>query len=176
MLEKLLADLKALWLERRRDVATRHKRSLPLADYVVDRWEKATELGFGEGTSVYDSVLVIGDVTVGRDTWIGPFVILDGSGGLAIGSNCSIAAGVHLYSHDTVQWATSGGTAPYEYAPTVVGDNCYIGPHTVIAKGVRIGKGCVVGANSLVVADIPEGSKAAGNPCRVVGRVAPDKE
>ena len=173
MLEGLLRDLRALWLARRREVHTRHWRSLPLADYVVDRWEKARELGFGEGTSIYDSVLVLGDVQVGRDTWIGPFVVLDGSGGLTIGSNCSISAGVQVYSHDTVRWAISGGQTAAERAPTVIGDNCYIGPNTVVAKGVRIGDGCVVGAGSLVLHSLPDGSKAYGTPCRVVGQASP---
>jgi acetyltransferase-like isoleucine patch superfamily enzyme len=173
MLERLLHDLKALWRERQHAVAQRYRRTLPFGDYVVDRWEKAKELGFGAGASIYDSVLVLGDVQVGRDTWIGPFVVLDGSGGLAIGSHCSISAGVQIYSHDTVQWALSGGSAPYEYAPTSIGDNCYIGPSTIIVKGVRIGRGCRVGANSLVLADIPDGSIAHGTPCRVVGQVAP---
>lgn len=167
--EVLLRALRAFWLERRREVHARFKRSLPFADYVVDRWEKAKELGFGEGTSVYDSVLVLGEVTVGRDTWIGPFVVLDGSGGLQIGSNCSISAGVQVYTHDTVEWALSGGKAPAERAPTRIGDKCYIGPNTVIAKGVTIGNGCVIGASSLVLHDIPAGSKAFGTPCRVVG-------
>jgi acetyltransferase-like isoleucine patch superfamily enzyme len=171
MLERLLQDLKALWLQRHRDVAQRYRRALPLGDYVVDRWEKAKELGFGEGTSIYDSVLVFGDVQVGRNTWIGPFVVLDGSGGLSIGSNCSISAGVQIYSHDTVEWALSGGQATYTHAPTAIGDNCYVGPCVVIAKGVRIGNRCRVGANSLVLADIPEGSLAHGTPCRVVGQV-----
>lgn len=171
MLEKLLQDLKALWLERRRAVASQHRRSLPLADYVVDRWEKARELGFGEGTSIYDSVLVLGEVNVGRNTWIGPFVVLDGSGGLSIGSNCSISAGVQIYSHDSIRWAVSGGVAPYAHAPTTIGDNCYIGPNTVVAKGVQIGSGCIVGANSLVLSDIPAKSKAYGTPCRVTGEV-----
>jgi acetyltransferase-like isoleucine patch superfamily enzyme len=169
MLEQLLSDLKALWLERRRAVAARWNRSLPLADYVVDRWEKARELGFGSGSSCYDSVLVFGEVGVGENTWVGPFVILDGSGGLTIGSHCSIAAGVHVYSHDTVQWAISGGAAPHERAPTRIGDNCYIGPHAVIAKGVQIGAGCVIGAHSLVLEDVPAGSTAVGTPARVVG-------
>jgi acetyltransferase-like isoleucine patch superfamily enzyme len=174
MLETLLSDLKALWRQRRREVDTRFKRSLPLADYVVDRWEKASELGFGEGSSVYDSVLVLGDVKVGANTWIGPFVVLDGSGCLTIGSNCSISAGVQIYSHDTVEWAVSGGAAPATHAPTSIGDNCYIGPNVVIAKGVSIGNGCIVGANSLVLTDIAAGSKAFGTPCRIVGRaVAP---
>ena len=174
MLERLLHDLKALWLQRQVDVAQSYQRSLPFADYVVDRWEKARQLGFGEGSTVYDSVLVLGDVRVGRNTWIGPFVVLDGSGGLSIGSHCSISAGVQIYSHDTVDWALSGGKAAYTHAPTSVGDNCYIGPCAVIAQGVHIGNRCRVGANSLVLADIPEGSLAHGTPCRVIGHVEGD--
>ncbi len=159
--------LEKLWVKRRRKFADRWQRTLPFADYIVDRWEKAKALGFGEGASVYDIVLVFGDVQVGPKTWIGPFVILDGSGGLRIGSNCSISAGVQIYSHDSVKWATSGGEAPYEYARTVIGNNCYVGPNTIIAKGVAIGDGCVIGANSLVLHDIPAGSKAYGTPCRI---------
>jgi acetyltransferase-like isoleucine patch superfamily enzyme len=169
MIDSLLRDLKALWLARRREVDGRYKRTLPFGDYVVDRWEKARELGFGEGTSIYDSALVLGDVKVGRDTWIGPFVVLDGSGGLVIGSHCSISAGVQIYTHDTVRRAVSGGQAPIERRPTVIGSNCYLGPQTVVAKGVHIGDGCVIGANSLVLHDLPAGSKAYGTPCRVVG-------
>lgn len=171
MAESLLQQLKSLWLERTRDVQAKFRRSLPLADYVVDRWEKARELGFGERTSIYDSTLVLGDVKVGSDTWIGPFVVLDGSGGLTIGSHCSISAGVQVYSHDTVAWAVSGGEAPYRHAPTVIGDRCYIGPQTVVAMGVRIGEGSIIGARSLVLQDIPPHSKAYGTPCRVVGTV-----
>jgi acetyltransferase-like isoleucine patch superfamily enzyme len=171
MLERLLQDLKSLWLQRHREVAQRYRRALPFGDYVVDRWEKARELGFGEGTSIYDSVVVLGDVHVGHNTWIGPCVVLDGSGGLAIGSHCSISAGAQIYSHDTVDWALSGGVAPYVYAATTIGDNCYIGPNAVIVKGVRIGNRCRIGANSLVLADIPDGSIAHGTPCRVVGQV-----
>jgi acetyltransferase-like isoleucine patch superfamily enzyme len=172
MFDDLLASLRALWLARRREVDNRHRRSLPLADYVVDRWDKARELGFGEGTSIYDSVLVIGDVQIGSNTWIGPFVVLDGSGGLNIGSNCSISAGVQVYSHDTVNWAVTGALEGPQRAPTLIGNNCYIGPNTVVAKGVTIGDGCIVGANSLVLHDIPAGSKAFGTPCRVTGPVA----
>lgn len=89
----LLSELKNLWLARRREVTEKFNRTLPFADYIVDRWEKARELGFGEGASIYDSSLVLGDVKVGHDTWIGPFfTVLDGSGsGLTIGSHCSMS-------------------------------------------------------------------------------------
>jgi acetyltransferase-like isoleucine patch superfamily enzyme len=161
---------KITFLWKRLSEYTRKKwnRVLPFGDYFVDRWEKARMLGFGEGTSIYDSSLVIGDVNVGKNTWIGPFTLLDGSGGgLEIGNNCSISAGVQIYTHDSVSWAISGGKAPKDTAPTKVGSNCYIGPNVIIAKGVTIGDGCIIGANSLVLVDIPMNTKAFGTPCRV---------
>jgi acetyltransferase-like isoleucine patch superfamily enzyme len=134
---------------------------------VTDRWQNAKEYGFEEGSSCYDNVLIIGDVRVGKNTWIGPNVILDGSGGgLRIGANCTICAGVQIYTHDTVQWALSGGTKPYEHAPTRIGDCCFIGPNTVIAKGVTIGDRVAVGALSFVKDDIPSDSRAWGVPAR----------
>lgn len=166
----LLEQLQHFWRTRRREVDARFKRTLPLADYVVDRWEKARELGFGEGASIYDSSLVFGEVKVGAHTWIGPFTVLDGSGGtLEIGAHCSISAGVQIYTHDTVARSLSGGQVPIVTAPTRIGSNCYIGPNVVIAKGVTIGDGVVIGANSLVLKDIPSGCKAFGTPCRIVG-------
>lgn len=134
----------------------------------MDRWEKAQMLGFGEGTSIYDSSVVIGDVRVGSNTWIGPFTVLDGSGGgLSIGDNCSISAGVQIYTHDTVSRALSGGMDPICQAPTWVGSNCYFGPNAIISKGVKIGNGCVIGANSFVNCDVPDGYRAYGTPARV---------
>lgn len=156
---------------RRAEVEELWNRNLPFGDYVSDRWERAKAMGCGEGSSIYDSCVVIGEVSVGQHVWIGPFTMLDGSGGLQIGDYCSISAGVQIYSHDSVHWAVSGGVAPYEYAAVKIGSRCYIGPNTVIARGVTIGDGCIIGANSLVLSDIPAGSKAFGTPCRIVGGV-----
>ncbi len=147
----------------------KYNRVLPVTELLTDRWEKASYLGFGKGTSIYDSSLVFGEVTVGEETWVGPHTILDGSGGLTIGSYCSISAGVQIYTHDTVNWATSGGNAKYEYAPTHIGDRCYIGPNTIIAKGVTLKNGTVVGANSFVNQSFEEGVKIAGSPARIIG-------
>ena len=156
------------WKTRHGEVMRDFHRSLPFGEYVVDRWEKAKMLGFGEGTSIYDSSVVIGDVSVGANTWIGPFTVLDGSGGgLSIGDNCSISAGVQIYTHDTVKRALSGGVDPICQLPTRVGSNCYFGPNAIISKGVNIGNGCVIGANSLVNCDVPDGFRAYGSPARV---------
>jgi acetyltransferase-like isoleucine patch superfamily enzyme len=167
----LLAKLRELFAYERRIVRERWKRSLPLADYVVDRWSKARELNFGEGSSIYDSALVLGNVKVGCHTWIGPFTVLDGSGDIEIGDYCSISAGVQIYSHDTVGWSTSGGKQSAVHASVKIGSRCYIGPSVIIGKGVTIGDGSVVGANSFVNSDIPSGTKAWGTPARIQGLV-----
>lgn len=164
-------QLREMYVSLRREMTEKWQRCLPLAEMLSDRWEKAAYLGFGAGSSIYDSSYVYGDVQVGMDTWVGPNTILDGSGGLVIGDHCSISAGVQIYTHDSVDWATSGGKAGITRQPVVIGSYCYIGPNTIIAKGVTIGDGCVIGAMSLVLSDIPAGSKAWGNPAKVTGTV-----
>ena len=160
--------IKKLFHKLRESVQKEYNRVLPFGDYFSDRWEKARFLGFGNGTSIYDSSLIIGNVKVGENTWIGPYTILDGSGNLEIGSNCSISAGVQIYSHDSVKWAISGGKEEYEYHKTKIGDNCYVGPNVIIAKGVEIGSGCIIGANSFVNKSFPENVKLAGNPAKLI--------
>ncbi|ABE74402.1 acyltransferase [Psychrobacter cryohalolentis] len=165
----LLKELKELFFLRTTYYLKKYNRSLPFGDMIVDRWDKAKLLGFGEGTSIYDSSIVLGEVKVGKDTWIGPNTILDGSGGgLIIGSNCSISAGVQIYTHDTVRKSLSGGKADIDKASTRIGSDCYLGPNTIIVKGVKIGDRVVVGANSLVLKDIPSDCKVFGSPAVII--------
>jgi acetyltransferase-like isoleucine patch superfamily enzyme len=171
-LAELLEELKALLSHEQLSVQQQWKRCLPFADYIVDRWSKAQFLGFGEGSSIYDSSVVLGDVSVGRNTWIGPFTVLDGSGRLVIGDFCSISAGTQIYTHDTVLWAVTGGLQSSEYASVCIGDRCYIGPNVIIAKGVSIGEGCVIGANSFVNSNVPPNCKVWGSPARIQGTVS----
>ena len=157
------------WL--RKGMRQKWKRDLPFEEMIFDRWERAGSLGFGEGTSIYHNSYVYGDVAVGKNTWIGPYTLLDGSGSLTIGDYCSISAGVHIYTHDTVKWALSGGKAEYERAPVRIGNCCHIGARTVIAKGVTIGDHCVIGACSFVNHDIHSRTIAVGTPCKPAGDV-----
>ena len=150
----------------------RWNRSLPFAEEIGDRWERAKSLGFGNDSSIYDSSVVLGSVTVGQHTWIGPNTILDGSGGLSIGSFCSISAGVQIYTHDSILWAISGGQYPCANDGVVIEDRCYIAPNTVITKGVTIGMGSIVGAMSLVKENVPISTFVAGVPARVKGKVS----
>ena len=164
--------LQAARAARAAELKARFDRDLPLGDAMFDRWERAKRLGFGEGSSIYDSALVYGDVKVGENTWVGPYTLLDGTGGgLTIGSWCSISTGVHVYSHDTVLRAVSGGKLPAREAPVIIGDCVYIGGQCIITAGVTIGERCVIGANSLVIRDVPAATIVGGTPARPIGRV-----
>jgi acetyltransferase-like isoleucine patch superfamily enzyme len=164
-------ELRAAHRAAAEELRERWDRDLPFDELVSDRWERAERLGFGEGASIYGSAYVYGEVRVGARTWVGPFVILDGSGGLTIGENCSISAGVQVYTHDTVQWALTNGAAESVRAPTSIGNCCFIGPRATIVHGVTIGDNSVVGAHSFVDRDVPARAIAVGTPARIVGHV-----
>jgi acetyltransferase-like isoleucine patch superfamily enzyme len=169
---ELLDVLRSLQRTLQAEKLKQFKRRVSLGDLITDRWKNAREYGFGEGSSCYDNVLILGDVKVGRHTWIGPNVILDGSGAvLSIGSYCSISAGVQIYTHQTVRRTVTGGQEPIERDCTSVGDRVYIGPNSVIAMGVAIGESAIIGAMSYVNSDVPPRKMAWGCPARIVGDV-----
>lgn len=165
-------------IEQKRDqVKMDWNRVLPSNELLFDRWEKAKYIGAGEGSSIYDSCLILGDVKIGSNSWVGPFTVLDGSGGgLTIGDYCSISSGVQIYTHDSVMWSLSGGSLPKVTKATSIGDNCYIAPMSIIAMGVSIGKCCIIGANSFVNKSFPDYSIIAGTPAKKIGEVCMDEE
>lgn len=148
-------EIRDLLMNLRQSMREQFDRHLPIQDLLFDRWETAEFNGFGKGSSCYNNVLIIGDVSVGKNTWIGPNVVLDGSGGLQIGDYVSVSAGVQIYTHDTVNWSTSMGVAEISRMPTKIGNGVYLGPNSVIQQGVSIGDRAVVGAMSFVNKDVP---------------------
>jgi acetyltransferase-like isoleucine patch superfamily enzyme len=174
-IQTLVELLRRAHLETDEELRLRFNRSLPFADGLFDRWERAKRLGFGEGASIYNSALVYGEVEVGEHTWIGPYTIVDGSGGLvSIGSYCSISGGVHIYTHDTVLWALSGGRLRKRTGTVRIGDRCYIASQCVIAPNVTIGQQCLVAANSFVNRDVPDSTIVGGTPAKPLGKVVID--
>src|SRR4030095_5352787 len=116
MEETFIRQIKDTYNALRNQMKLKFNRHVSFGDLFTDRWETSRHYGFGEGTSCYDNVLILGNVVVGRNTWIGPNVILDGSGGLEIGDYCSISAGVQIYTHNTVRWSGSLGEEEVERA------------------------------------------------------------
>lgn len=169
--EAFAALLYGTYVARDAEMRAGWKRSLPFGDTMFDRWDRAERLGFGKGTSIYQSAHVFGDVSIGENVWVGPWVMLDGSGGLKIGDFVSISAGVQIYTHDTVHWALSGGELPARKGNVEIGSQVYIGCQSIIARGVSIGDRSVIAANSLVLDDVPDSCIFGGSPAKKIGKV-----
>lgn len=174
-MSRMRQELIALREELEIEMRSRWDRSLPFADSLFDRWDRARRLGFGEESSVYDSAVFFGDVSVGAHTWIGPCAILDGSGAnLVVGDYCDISAGVQIWTHGTELRCVSLGEVPASSAAVNIGTGTYIGSQSIVLPGVGIGSRCIVGANSLVKMDVPDRSVVAGSPARMIGQVVGD--
>lgn len=93
-----------------------------------------------------------------------------------IGPNVTIVTPVHpmLACERISLLCADGQRRRLCYAkPVNIGAGCWICAGATILPGVNIGEGCVIGAGSVVTRDIPEGTFAAGNPCRVIRRLGP---
>lgn len=167
---QLLQELNILKSELQEYTWKTYGRVNPFNEDLADDW-KAKGAKWGTNITVYDSTTILGEITIGDNTWIGPFCSIDGTGNLSIGSHCSISAGTHIQTHDTVKWALSGGKHPYEYRSVTIGNNCFIGVNSVITAGVNIGNHCVIGAGAVVTKSIPDYSIAVGVPAKIVGKV-----
>ncbi|WP_019551923.1 acyltransferase [Propionispira raffinosivorans] len=53
---------------------------------------------------------------------------------------------------------------------TVIGDYCFVGMGTKVMPGTKLGKNCIVGANSVVMGEFPDYSVLAGSPARIIKR------
>ncbi len=113
----------------------------------------------GERVRIFDPPTTILDATR-------PFL-------LKIGDDVQITSGVTVLTHG-YDWSVLKGVygdVLGSAGEVVIGNNCFIGMHTTILKGVHIGDNCIIGANSLVNKDIPSGYVAAGNPAKPIMKV-----
>jgi acetyltransferase-like isoleucine patch superfamily enzyme len=147
-------------------------RVLPTGELLFNRFDKARYLNTGEDSSIYDSSIIMGDVKIGKNVWIGPNTILEGlNAPLVIGDYVSISAGVLIYTHDSTKHYVSGGKAPFLQGAVTIGSNTVIGSMAMIGCGVTIGNHCVIGALSMVTSNVPDYSIFGGIPAKSIGRV-----
>jgi acetyltransferase-like isoleucine patch superfamily enzyme len=87
-----------------------------------------------------------------------------------IGDNVLIGAHCHIYDTDFHHSDPNNRLNKYNIPtrPIIIEDNVFIGFNCFISKGVTIGENSVIGANSVVLNDIPKNSIALGNPCKVI--------
>lgn len=157
-----------------------------------------SNVGFGAGSNIVipkGSKLILGkNVYIGRNVEIGPAqtIVIDDFtsiqdrctilGNLKIGrycvfaSNINISSGQHYFElnpfinikDQDLNVTTNESLLKDHHKEVIVEDDCWIGTNVFFKNGLKIGKGSIIGANSVVTKSIPPYSIVAGIPARVL--------
>lgn len=122
-----------------------------------------------EGVSIGDNAVIMMGAVINIGVKIGSGTMIDMGavlgGRVEVGKNCHVGAGTVL----------AGVIEPPSAQPVIVEDDVLIGANAVVLEGVRIGKGAVIGAGSIVTKDVPSNAVVVGNPAKIVKEIKDDK-
>ncbi len=144
----------------------------PLAD--------VAESYIGEGTKVWQFVVILKGARIGRDCNICAQTLLEGD--VIIGDRVTVKSGVQLWDGTRVEDDVFIGPNatftndtyprskqyPDEFSGIRICKNASIGANATILPGVTIGKDAMVGAGAVVTQDVPPKAVVVGNPARII--------
>jgi acetyltransferase-like isoleucine patch superfamily enzyme len=132
-------------------------------------------ISLGDGAIVSRSCVIqgkTGPVMIGNRADIGCNCIFSSVSGIEIGQSTLIAGHCYIgggrYRSDRLEIPMMD-QGMYSEGPVILGDDVWLGAGVIVLDGVRIGKGSIIGAGSVVTREIPEYSVAVGVPARVIG-------
>jgi acetyltransferase-like isoleucine patch superfamily enzyme len=125
-----------------------------------------------EWVTISDGVIIStygGTIEIGEYAYIGPYCVLYGHGGLTIGRNTMIGAHTVVIpaNHGFARIDVPMSEQPLTREGIQIDDDVWIGAGCSVLDGVRIGRGAVVGAGSVVTKDVEPYGVALGVPARV---------
>lgn len=155
--------------------------------------EVATSAEVGRGTRIWMLVQVREDARIGAECILGRNVYIDA--GVTIGNRVKVQNSVSIYrgvtiedgvfigphvcfTNDRIPRAVNPdgilkGDADWQVSPTLVRTGASLGANCTILPGVVIGRWAMVGAGSVVTADVPDHALVVGNPARRIASACP---
>jgi acetyltransferase-like isoleucine patch superfamily enzyme len=130
-------------------------------------------------------LLGVGEKTlfIGKNCEMGDYVHIVAHENVKIGDNCLMASKIFISDTNHGDYSGENQSSPETppndrkliSRPVSIGNNVWIGENVCILPGVKIGNGCIIGANSVVNKDIPDNCIIAGAPAKVVKMYSIDK-
>jgi acetyltransferase-like isoleucine patch superfamily enzyme len=130
---------------------------------VVQARDEGVKLRLGNHVQLNDNVHIVAakSVSIGNDVLMASKIFI---------SDCVHGSYSGSENSDPM---TSPDERPLYTAPVVIDDRVWLGDNVVIMPGVHVGEGAVIGASSVVTADIPANTIAVGAPARVIKKYDP---
>lgn len=109
-------------------------------------------------------------LVVGNNSNIGAHAYVGCSGKITIGNNVMISPRVSLYAENHIfkEANIPMKLQGVDVGEIVIGDDCWIASNSIILSNVKIGKGVVVAAGSVVNKDIPDFAIVGGVPAKII--------
>lgn len=122
----------------------------------------------GEGTKIVGPIEVLGHLKVGKDTWIGKNLRVNGNGTVTIGDNCDLGPEVTFQTggHEIGDATRRAGAGTVMHQ--TVGNGTWIGGRSTILNNVTIGDSCVVTGCACVTKDVAPNTLVGGVPAKLI--------
>lgn len=122
--------------------------------------------------NVGDCVMDRSNISIGEGTYIRSGEIASGQANVIIGRYCAIGSNVSIRArtHDMTQPTARPGRLQNKrkFADVSIGNYVWIGNNVFIKEGVRVSDNAIIGANSVVVTDVPKNAIYAGVPAKFI--------
>ena len=129
---------------------------------------------FRNGTSLYPNLVGGGTVRIGKGSEIGERCRISIANSLEIGKKVLFSPNVYItdcdHEYRNVDIPIIDQGIVQKGQKVSIGDGSYVGINAVIVGNVKIGKHCVIGANSVVTKDVPDYCVAVGSPAKIIKR------
>lgn len=109
---------------------------------------------------------------IGNNVWIGQNCFFHSAGGIVIEDNVGIGPNVSILTsqHRPIDEETPVLDSPVEMKEVILEEGCDIGTGSILLPGVRIGRGAIIGAGSVVTKDVPANMIYCGVPAKFVSK------
>lgn len=149
-------------------VVLSRRRPLDRIRRTVAAFAKASDRGDIRRATQWSHRLQAWNIYLSPEARLAPDVFFPHPTGIVIGAGCTVEKGVTIYQNVTLGGARRGDWKMGNYPSIGAGTTIFAG--AVIVGAVRVGCNCTIGANAVVIHDVPDGATAVGVPARIIAR------